>query len=110
MPTVMTASAEQGGAVLATVESFALLLAVAALVALGARRINVPDSVAFVLVGLAVAAVSPRTGLGISPELVLAVLLPGLVFEAAYQLDVRELRRSFGWIVVLAVPGVLISA
>jgi CPA1 family monovalent cation:H+ antiporter len=101
---------EQGGAVLATVESFALLLGVAALVALVARRVNVPYSVALVLVGLAVSAASPGSGIEISPELVLVVLLPGLVFEAAYQIDVRELRRSFGWVVVLAAPGVLVSA
>jgi CPA1 family monovalent cation:H+ antiporter len=101
---------EQGGAVVATVESFAILLGVAALVALAARRISLPYSVALVLVGLAVSVVAPRTGLEISPELVLVVLLPGLVFEAAYQIDVRELRQSFGWVVVLAAPGVLVSA
>ncbi len=99
-----------GSAVLIAVESFAILLGVAALVALGARRVHLPYSVALVLVGLAVSVVAPRTGLEISPELVLAVLLPGLVFEAAYQMDVRELRRSFGWVVVLAAPGVLVSA
>jgi CPA1 family monovalent cation:H+ antiporter len=106
----LTAAPEQGGAVVSAVESFAILLGVAALVALGARRFRVPYSVALVLVGLGVSVISPRSSLQISPELVLAVLLPGLVFEAAYQMDVRELRRSFGWVVVLAAPGVLLSA
>jgi CPA1 family monovalent cation:H+ antiporter len=108
--TAAVTAPEQGEVVLAAVESFALLLGVAALVALAARRVNIPYSVALVLVGLAVSIVAPNTSLTISPELVLVVLLPGLVFEAAYQLDVRELRRSFGGIVILAAPGVLVSA
>ena len=110
MLTDVAAVPGQGGAVLAAIESFAILLGVAALVALAARRVNVPYSVALVLVGLVVSVVVPRSSLAISPELVLLVLLPGLVFEAAYQIDVRELRRSFGWVVVLAAPGVLVSA
>ena len=35
---------------------------------------------------------------------------PGLVFEAAYRLRLDELRRWFGGLALLAVPGVLISA
>jgi CPA1 family monovalent cation:H+ antiporter len=108
--TALFAAPEQGQAVLATVESFAFLLGVAALVAVAARRVSVPYSVALILVGLSVSIVSPNISLAISPELVLIVLLPGLVFEAAYQLDVREVRRSFGGIVILAAPGVLVSA
>ena len=70
-------------AVLSSVEWFALLVGAAALVALVARRLSVPYTVALVLFGLAVALVAPDVGLSISPHLVLAVLLPGLVFEAA---------------------------
>jgi CPA1 family monovalent cation:H+ antiporter len=99
-----------GGAVAATVEEFALLVGAAALIALVARRFAIQYTLALVLFGLGVALVSPGIGLQITPELVLLVLLPGLVFEAAYQIDVRELRRSFGWVVVLAAPGVVISA
>jgi CPA1 family monovalent cation:H+ antiporter len=106
---VDAASSTAGGQVQIAVESFALLLAVAALVALAARRINLPYSVALVVVGLVVAVLAPNT-VEVSPELVLAGLLPGLVFEAAYQIDIRELRRSFGWVVVLAAPGVVVSA
>ncbi len=100
----------QDDVILGTVETFALLVAAAALVALVARRLSIPDTVAFVLVGLGVAVVSPQIGLSISPQVVLAVLLPGLVFEAAYHLEVGELRRSFGGVVILAAPGVLVSA
>ena len=40
----------------------------------------------------------------------LLVLLPGLVFEAAYRLRIVEIRRWFGGLALLAVPGVIISA
>ena len=45
-----------------------------------------------------------------TPELVLLVILPGLVFEAAYRLRLDELRRWFSGLLLLAVPGVLVSA
>jgi CPA1 family monovalent cation:H+ antiporter len=35
--------------------------------------------------------------------------LPGLLFEAAYRLDLRELRDNLRTILMLAVPGVLLS-
>lgn len=99
-----------GEATLNAVELFVALVAVAALVALVARRIAVPYTVALVFFGLGGALVAPRVGFGITEELVLAVLLPGLIFEAAYQTDLGSFRRAFGGIVLLAAPGVLITA
>jgi CPA1 family monovalent cation:H+ antiporter len=46
----------------------------------------------------------------VTPELVLLVLVPGLVFEAALRLELPQLRKTLGWMVLLAAPGVLISA
>jgi CPA1 family monovalent cation:H+ antiporter len=100
----------EGDVTLNAVELFVGLVAAAALIALVARRIAVPYTVALVVFGLAAAFVAPRAEFGITEELVLAVMLPGLIFEAAYQIDVRELRQAFGGIVLLAVPGVVISA
>ncbi len=95
---------------LTAVEVFVGLLAAAALVALLARRVAVPYTVALVVFGLAAAIFAPGIDFTITPELVLVVLLPGLVFEAAYNLDLTELRRAFGGVTLLAVPGVLITA
>jgi CPA1 family monovalent cation:H+ antiporter len=92
------------------VELFVLLVAVATAVALIARRSVLPYSVALVLAGLALAILIPGTHVAITPELILAVLLPGLVFEAAYKIDLRALRDTFGNVVLLAAPGVLITA
>jgi Na+:H+ antiporter len=86
------------------------LLAVAALAALVAARLRIPSSVTLVAVGLVAGALLPRGTIEVTPELVLLVLLPGLVFEAALRFDLEHLRRAFGWIVVLAVPGVVVSA
>jgi len=65
---------------------------------------------AVVLVGLAATVAFPVLRLKVTPDLVLGVLVPGLVFEAAFALDLRDLRSVFGPLAALAVPGVLISA
>ena len=99
-----------GQGTVATVELFTGLLAAAILVALVSRRIGIPYTLALVLFGLGVAAFLPDSTFEITPELVLLVLLPGLVFEAAFQTDIGSLRQTLGGIAILAIPGVLLSA
>ncbi len=103
-----------GSPILVAIELFVALLGVAGLVAIVARPLHLPDTVALVVVGLVIGALGSAFRLGgdlvVSPELVLLVLLPGLVFEAAYRLRLVELRRWFSVLALLAVPGVLISA
>ncbi len=94
----------------ATVEQFTALLAAAVVVALVSRRLGFPYTVALVLFGLGIAILAPSTTLSVTPELVLLVLLPGLVFEAAFHTDLTSVRRTLGGIVLLAIPGVLITA
>ena len=92
------------------VESAVALVAVAVFVALVVRRIAVPYTVALVILGLVAAEVLRDQHFEISPDVVLVVLLPGLIFEAAFRIDFRDLRRSIAGVMVLAAPGVLISA
>ena len=92
------------------IELFVGLVVVATAVALLSRRSAIPYSVALVLAGLGISVLFPNRQVQITPELILAVLLPGLVFEAAYKIDLGELRRTFGIVAVLAAPGVLITA
>jgi CPA1 family monovalent cation:H+ antiporter len=80
------------------------------LVALVSSRLRLPYTAALVLVGLVISALPIHESLQLSPELAVTVLLPGLVFEAAYRLDGDELRRAFGGVALLAVPGVLVTA
>ena len=80
------------------------------LVAVVAGRLGIPASVGLVLVGLAVAIVGPDVGLPIAPSLLLAIVLPGLVFEAAFRTDFAVLRPSAAAVLALAVPGVVVVA
>ncbi len=91
-------------------ELFVVLLVIASVVALVARRTPLPYSVALVLAGFALSSVLPRVDTRVDPDLLLFVLLPGLVFEAALQTRIDDLRGSLRAVVVLAAPGVLISA
>lgn len=100
----------EGDTPLSAVGIFVALITAAALVGLLARRIAVPFTVALVVFGLGAALFAPRIDLTITEELVLAVLLPGLLFEASYNLDLGQLRRAFGGVTLLAVPGVVITA
>jgi CPA1 family monovalent cation:H+ antiporter len=99
-----------GEATIQAIELFVALVSVAAVVGLVVRRLAIPYTVALVLLGLLVASLLPHRQLQVTPELVLLVLLPGLVFEAALRIDIVDFRGSFGGIALLAVPGVLISA
>ncbi len=89
---------------------FVAFLVAMPVVAFLSGRLRLPYTVALVLVGLAVSALPIEEKLVVSPELVVTVLLPGLVFEAAYRLDGNELRRAFAGVALLAVPGVLVTA
>lgn len=98
------------GSGLLPIELFVVLVVIATGVALLARRTPLPYSVALVLAGLAIPVIAPGLHVDVTPEVILAVLLPGLVFEAAYKLHVDELRRAFPMVAVMAVPGVLVTA
>jgi CPA1 family monovalent cation:H+ antiporter len=86
--------AERGVPTPFPIVAFVLLLAILSLVGLVTHRTGVPYSVTLVLVGLAVSAAAPEIHVQITPQLVLATLLPGLVFEAAFRIDVRHLVRA----------------
>jgi CPA1 family monovalent cation:H+ antiporter len=87
------------------------LVAAAGIVGLLLHRfaIPIPYTVALVVLGMVAGALLPIS-LQVSPEIVLLVLLPGLVFEAALRIDIDDFRRTLGGIVLLAAPGVLVSA
>ena len=80
------------------------------LIAFISRRLRLQYTVAMVVVGLVVSALTGRGNLEVSPAIAVTILLPGLVFEAAYRLDANELRRTFGGVALLAVPGVIVVA
>ncbi len=99
-----------GGTPQAVLVVFVAFLVAMPIVALVSKRLGLPYTVALVIVGLVVSALPIHGAVEVSPELVVTILLPGLVFEAAYRLDGDELRRTFGGVALLAVPGVLVTA
>jgi CPA1 family monovalent cation:H+ antiporter len=84
------------------------LMLVATLVAIAVRRIRLPYTVSLVLVGLFLSIQSPMD-VEVTPEIILALFVPPLIFEAAFHLDFRLLRENLVPILMLAVPGVVLT-
>jgi CPA1 family monovalent cation:H+ antiporter len=86
-----------------------VLFAVATVVALLVRRLLVPYTVGLVLAGLLLGATHQLHTPHLTKDLLFAVFLPGLLFEAAFHLDFGKFWRGKVTIVSLAVPGVVAS-
>ena len=84
------------------------LLLVVTVVALVVRRFSIPYTVALVVVGLILTLQSPLN-IELTPELILGLFVPPLVFEAAFHINFNDLRRNLTGILVLAVPGVILT-
>ncbi len=84
-----------------------VLFAIAAAVALVARRIKAPYTVALVVAGVVLGSVRAFEPPHLTKELLYAIFLPGLLFEAAFHLEIERFRRNKLAIVSLAVPGVV---
>lgn len=84
-----------------------LLFVVATTVAILARRLGLPYTVALVIAGLVLGQLHAFEAPHLTQELLFTVFLPGLIFEAAFHLDFRLFRRDQHVILTLAVPGVL---
>ncbi|MCG8348803.1 MAG: Na+/H+ antiporter [Chloroflexales bacterium] len=85
------------------------LLVIASLVAMVVRRVQVPYTVALVVVGLFVTFQSSSMSLGLTPDIILALFVPPLIFEASFHIDFKKLRDQLFPILMLAGPGVLLS-
>jgi CPA1 family monovalent cation:H+ antiporter len=106
-------------------------LLVASIVAVVVRRIRLPYTVALVLVGLFISVdgerliveLTPRATLALyepipsfiqtlldfDPQFILALFVPPIIFEAAFHLEFKQLRSNLVPILILAVPGVVLS-
>ena len=84
------------------------LLLAAVIVGILAHRLRVPYTIGLVMMGLMLA-LGVRARLHIAPNVILAVLVPPLIFEAAFHLKYEELRENLAHIVTLAVPGVILT-
>jgi len=89
-------------------EQIIFLLFLASLVGIATRRLRMPYTVGLVLVGLSLTLVG-QVELEITSDLILGLLIPPLVFEAAYHLNFDDLRKNLKSILILTIPGVLIT-
>lgn len=89
-----------------------LLMMVSAFVGMGARRLRLPYTLALVVAGLVLGALDLQVlqDVELDAELLLLLLLPALLFEAAFHIDLAEFRRNIVAIFTLAVPGVLLAS
>ncbi|NND67521.1 MAG: hypothetical protein HKN19_08040, partial [Halioglobus sp.] len=108
---------EHTSAVIDLVSVVTTLLLIAAAVLALSKRLKLPFTVMLVVVGIAMselakvapALLPPLVDFHISPDVILFVFLPTLIFESSLHLDARELRRNLLPVLTMAVPGLLIS-
>lgn len=94
------------------------LLLVAGAVRVASDRLRIPYTVALVLVGVVLGEAARRTvpnfdgfaELPMAADIILFVLIPTLVFEAAFHTNGRLLRQNLWPVLTLAVPGALLSS
>src|SRR5579859_2376084 len=86
----------------------ALLIPVAALAAL-ARRLGVPYPILLVLGGLLLGVVPGLPRAELAPDVVFLVFLPPLIYVAAFNSSVRDLRQYAGVIGRLAIGLVIVT-
>lgn len=101
-------------------------LAIGAALRTYAERFRVPYTIAMLLVGLGIGLIAARFGPGggaeaeglisllstagsASPDLIILIFLPVLVFESAFALEAHALQKNLGAVVVLAGPALLLS-
>ncbi|MEL4897650.1 Na+/H+ antiporter [Crocosphaera sp. Alani8] len=93
-------------------EQFLVVLSVSLSVATVSRIFSwfrqIPYTLLLVIVGLGLAFVDVRL-VNLSPELILEIFLPPLLFEAAWNIRWRELKENWIPVVLFAVIGVIIS-
>lgn len=93
--------------------AFLLLLMLTSAVAMVARRWQFPYTVALVVAGLTLSALREQVlpgfdiGLHLTAELLFAVFLPVLIFEAAFHFNLRDFVDNWKAIVTLAAPGLV---
>ena len=89
--------------------TFIILFSIATAVAIAVRRFRIPYTVALVVVGLVLGAFHLISTPHLTKDLLFAVFLPGLLFDAAFNLDAAEFWRSRLAVTSLAVPGVVVA-
>ncbi|MCK4802012.1 MAG: Na+/H+ antiporter [Anaerolineales bacterium] len=94
--------------IILTIEIAIGLLLTASLVGFITERLRIPYTAGLVLIGLVLALIGQQD-INVSPQLFLGLLVPPLIFEAAFHVNARDLFRDLAPILSLAIPGVLLT-
>ena len=93
-----------------------VLLGIAMFMTGVSQKIRLPHSILLVIVGIILGhlaetwePLSMLTNFRLGPEVMLFVFLPALIFESGYSIDTRQLHQDLPPILVLAIPGMLLS-
>jgi CPA1 family monovalent cation:H+ antiporter len=93
-----------------------VLLGIAMFMTGVSRKIHLPYTILLVIVGIILGRVAETwpplailTNFRLGPEVMLFVFLPALIFESGYSIDTRQLHQDLPPILVLAIPGMLMS-
>ena len=100
--------AEEESNIILVIEIVIGLLLISSLVGIITERLRVPYTAGLVVIGLVLALVD-RVDINVSPELFLGLLVPPLIFEAAFQVKAQDLFKDITPILSLAIPGVLLT-
>lgn len=92
-----------------SIQQITLLLTISACVAAIVKRVNIPYTVALVLVGLCLSFFHLLKPIHLTEELVLFIFLPALLFEAAWNLNIHYLKETWKNISLFATIGVGLS-
>lgn len=87
-----------------------ILIMVASTVAIAVKWIKLPYSVALVLVGLFIGVFHLLPPVAMTPDLILVILLPLMLFEASWNLNLKVLRDCYVPVAVYSTLGVIVSA
>ena len=92
-----------------TITIVIVLLLIASGVAMATKWLPVPYTIALVLVGFIISPLHFLPAVHISPDLILLIFLPALIFEASWSLKLAPLRANLFPILFLAVVGIGLS-
>jgi CPA1 family monovalent cation:H+ antiporter len=108
----MSLESAADAAIQQSLEKFVVVLSVSLSVATVSRIVpwvrQIPYTLLLVIVGLGLAFINVRL-VNLSPQLILEIFLPPLLFEAAWNVRWRELKSNWFPVMLFAIFGVIIS-
>jgi len=90
------------------IDTLLILLLVASATSVAVKWVKMPYAVALVLAGMIIGISHGMQPVIMTPEMVLLIFLPALLFEASWNLEIKALKRDWRAISVLATIGVVL--